>query len=243
MKISLESLQKFLKELFIIYVLFLILSAFGFALLFFLLTGTQFHTTSAYDSVIGKNINNGYFLTGLLILSLVSLYFEKICYLLRKPIKKIKDFFSFIPVKIFSVSLMGFILTITLTAQTIHRETSQKDIEGTCEKVVIDIWEEYKEDLVDSKIPYGYLKDFCRQSAIEFFSNFEERSGVTTAKNFSSIDKKELDVEHAFKFGTLQPLIENNILTTSEICKKFQKENDSHVFYPHFKETCSSILR
>ena len=242
MKISLESLQKFLKELFIIYVLFLILSAFGLALLFFLFTGAQLHTTDAYDFAVGGIINNSYFLTGLLVLSLVSLYFEKICYLLRKPIKKIKDFFSFIPVKIFSVSLMGFILTVTLTAQTIHQETSQKDIEGTCEKVVIDIWEEYKEDLVDSKIPYGYLKDSCRQLTTEFFSNFEKRSGVKT-KNFSTINKKTINIERAFKFGTLQPLIKNNVLTTSELCEEFRNDSKSRSIYPHFKETCSSILR
>ena len=237
MKINLESLQKFLKELFIIYVLFLTISVCVLIIFYSLFTGTNFGIKGIRIFIIERDILNVYFLIGLLILSLTFLYLGRIYYLLRKPIKKIKDFFSPVANKA-SIPIISILIGFFFTIHTLHQEISQKDIEGTCEEVVIDIWEEYKEDLVDSKIPYGYLKAFCRQSAIEFFSNFEEALGIKTARNFFVINQKEVNIEHAFKFGTLQPLIKNNILTNSELCEEFRNDGNFRLFYPYFIETC-----
>ena len=134
----------------------------------------------------------------------------------RLYIKTLPKMREFIRTMWFFSSLV-FIITIFIAIVPIHLQLSEKAIDEMCEKISLNIKDEYKKRIEDTNIEYGYIKDLCDRYSKETLDMFEKASNVSVQNTLQILKKEKFYV--AEDMITLQILRKLNLLTDEGFCE------------------------
>ena len=119
------------------------------------------------------------------------------------------------------LSVLSIIVTIFLFIIPFQLDVSEKEISKMCEKISIDMINEYSNKIKDAHVEYAYIEAVCNQSVKETFNMLGKKSNISVQDNLRLFQKDKIYiVEDVIKLRTSAKI---NLLTNEVFCEKWTK--------------------